>query len=54
MVFQVIKDGKVKFWTNMENCIPNEEQIKALKKAGYKVKWRKEKANGNACGKRVR
>ena len=45
MVFKVIKDGKVKFWTDMQSCVPNEEQIKALKKAGYKVKWRKEKKN---------
>lgn len=42
MVFQVLKDGKVKFWTDMQSCVPNDEQIKALKKAGYKVKWRKE------------
>lgn len=43
MVFQVIRNGEVKFWTDIESCIPNEEQIKALKKAGYKIKVVKEK-----------
>lgn len=43
MIFQVIKDGEVKFWTDIESCIPSEEQIKALKKAGYKIKVIKEK-----------
>lgn len=43
MIFQVIKDGEVKFWTNSESCIPPEEQIKAMKKVGYKIKVIKDK-----------
>ncbi len=43
MIFQVIKNGEVKFWTNCQSCIPPEEQIKAMKKAGYKIKVIKDK-----------
>ncbi len=38
MLFQVKKDGKVMFWTTEESCVPSEEDIKSMKRAGYKVK----------------
>lgn len=43
MIFQVIKNGEVKFWTDIESCVPSEEHIKDLKKAGYKIKIIKDK-----------
>ncbi len=43
MLFQVKKDGKVMFWTNQESCVPSDEDIKDMKRAGYKVK----KVGGN-------
>lgn len=38
MKFQVIKNGKVMFWTENEKCVPDEETIKNLKENGYKIK----------------
>lgn len=38
MLFQVLKDGNVMFWTEEESCVPCEDEIKDLKKAGYKIK----------------
>ena len=38
LIFQVLKDGKVMFWTEHESCVPTDEQIKEMKKAGYKIK----------------
>lgn len=46
MMFQVIKNGKVMFWTDYESCIPTDELIKEMKKAGYKIKIKGEKQNG--------
>lgn len=46
MMFQVIKNGKVMFWTDYESCIPPDELIKEMKKAGYKIKIKGEKQNG--------
>lgn len=43
MKFQVLKNGKVVFWTEHESCIPDNETIKAMKKAGYKIKIKKDK-----------
>ncbi len=43
MIFQVLKDNKVFFWTTSKECIPDDEQIKALKKAGYKIKVKEDK-----------
>lgn len=40
ILFQVIKDGKVFFWTTHPECVPNEDEIKAMKKAGYKIKMK--------------
>jgi hypothetical protein len=37
-MFQVLKDGKIYFQTKYPECVPPEEQIKAMKKAGYKIK----------------
>lgn len=45
MIFQVLKDGKVMFWTKHKECIPDEETIKAMKKAGYKIKIKKDKGD---------
>ena len=42
LVFQVIKNGKVMFWTQHESCVPSEEEIKEMKKAGYKVKMKED------------
>lgn len=38
MIFKVMKDNKVMFWTDDEECIPDSERQAALKKAGYKIK----------------
>lgn len=46
MMFQVIKNGNVMFWTEHESCVPTDEQIKEMKKAGYKIKIKEEKPNG--------
>lgn len=43
LVFQVIKDGKVMFWTQHESCVPSESQIKEMKKAGYRIKIKEDK-----------
>lgn len=40
MMFQVLKEGKVLFWTQHESCVPSEEEIKEMKKSGYKVKMK--------------
>lgn len=45
MIFQVLKDGKVMFWTQHESGVPSESQIKEMKKAGYKIKIKKDKNN---------
>lgn len=45
MMFQVLKDGKVMFWTQHESCVPSDDQIKEMKKAGYKIKIKKDKIN---------
>ena len=47
MLFQVKRDNKVMFWTKDKDCIPDEEQIKALKRAGYKIKQSKEAKSEN-------
>ncbi len=38
MLFQVIKDNQIKMQTTSKECIPSEEDIKHLKKLGYKIK----------------
>lgn len=38
IVFEVFKDFKRVFYTEHSECVPNEELIKLMKKAGYKVK----------------
>lgn len=43
LVFQVIKDGKVMFWTQHESCVPTDNQIKEMKKAGYRIKVKEDK-----------
>lgn len=40
MIFKVLKDGKVMFWTEHKSCIPDAETIKQMKKAGYKISQR--------------
>lgn len=47
MIFQVIKDGKVMFWTHHESCVPYNDQIKEIKKAGYKIKIKEDKNEKN-------
>lgn len=38
IVFEVFKDSKRVFYTKHSEYVPNEELIKLMKKAGYKVK----------------
>lgn len=45
MKFQVLRNGKVMFWTKHKDCVPDEETIKALKSAGYKIKMEEDKKN---------
>lgn len=40
-LFEVYKDKKRVFWTECEECSPDEETIKLLKKSGYRVKEKK-------------
>lgn len=47
MIFQILKDNKVMFWTEQESCIPSDEEIKEMKKAGYKVRRKESKNNEN-------
>lgn len=42
-MFQVLKDGKVMFWTQDKSCVPTESQIKEMKKAGYRIKIKEDK-----------
>ena len=42
-MFQVIKDGKVMFWTQDKSCVPSDDQIKEIKKAGYRIKIKEDK-----------
>lgn len=43
LIFQVMKDGKVMFWTQDKSCVPTESQIKKMKKAGYGIKVKEDK-----------
>lgn len=43
MLFQVIKNGKVMFQTEHEQCAPDEQQIKEMQKAGYHIRRKKGK-----------
>lgn len=43
MIFQVLKNGKVMFWTEQKECIPSDEIIKNIKQAGYKLKYNESK-----------
>lgn len=43
LVFQVIKNGKVMFWTQDKSCVPSDDQIKEIKKAGYRIKIKEDK-----------
>lgn len=45
-MFQVLKDGKIMFWTQHESCVPCDDQLKEMKKLGYKIKIKEEKPNG--------
>lgn len=40
MIFQVSKDGKIMFQTECQECLPSDDEIKAIKKAGYRVKMK--------------
>lgn len=43
MLFQVSKDGRIMFQTEHQECVPSDDEIKAMKKAGYRVKMKEEK-----------
>ena len=43
MLFQVSKDGKIMFHTEYQECVPSDDEIKAMKKAGYRVKMKEAK-----------
>lgn len=40
MLFQVSKDGSIMFHTEYQECVPSDDEIKAMKKAGYRVKMK--------------
>lgn len=42
MIFQILRDGKVMFWTEHEKYIPSDDELKQMKKSGYKFKYIKE------------
>lgn len=41
MIFEIWKDGERKFYTDSPKCIPSAEQLKDMKKHGYKIKEKK-------------
>lgn len=45
MLFHVSKDGRIMFQTEYQECIPSDDEIKAIKKAGYRVKMKEDKKN---------
>lgn len=50
MLFQVSKDGKIMFQTEYQECVPSDDEIKAMKKAGYRVKRKEEKKDDCISG----
>lgn len=36
-LFMVLRDGKPYMSTNYESCVPSNDEIKAMKRAGYKI-----------------
>lgn len=40
-MFRVLKNGKVVFWTENKECVPDAEEIKKLKSAGYQIEYGK-------------
>lgn len=45
MLFQVSKDGRIMFQTEYQECVPSDDEIKAMKKSGYMVKMKEHKNN---------
>ena len=43
MPFQVSKDGRIMFQTEHQECVPSDDEIKAMKKTGYRVKMKEGK-----------
>lgn len=39
-LFEVKKDGKTFYYTEHEECIPEKDDLKYMKKAGYKVYYK--------------
>lgn len=39
-IIEVKKDGKTFFFTEHEECIPDKEALKSMKKAGYKIYYK--------------
>lgn len=37
MIFEIYRDGKRLMWTEHKECMPSDEQITSMKKAGCKV-----------------
>lgn len=50
MLFQVSKDGRIMFQTECRECVPSDEEIKAMKKAGYRVKMKEDKKDDCISG----
>lgn len=50
MLFQVSKDGKVMFHTEYQECVPSDDEIKAMNKAGYRVKMKEDKKDDCISG----
>lgn len=43
MKYEIIKDGKIMFQTDYEECLPPKEILKEMKDAGYELKKIKSK-----------
>lgn len=43
MRYEIVKNNKVMFWTEHEECLPPKEILKEMKDAGYELKKIKSK-----------
>lgn len=44
-IFEVFKDGERLMWTADPKCVPSQEMVASLKRAGHRVKVRKDGGN---------
>ena len=50
MKYEIIKDGKIMFQTDYEECLPPKEILKEMKNAGYELKKIKSKEKNDQKG----